>query len=118
VPRERRVGFSNITLWALAVLFAFPLQILVLVGVQLGNDVRATLPSTYSGRYACTNFVHGSTPFRCDFERLVHNAVEAAVILDFFTFGLALVATILATALFLIAVRAIHRRSLEWARDR
>ena len=106
--------FPNLTLWILAVVFALPLQVVVLVISQLGNDLKDTIPSTHIGAYACSNFIHGSTPFRCNFGRLVRNAFEGALILDFFTVGLAFVLAVLAMALLLMGVRIVHKRI--WSR--
>ena len=117
--------FSNLTLWILAVMLAFPLQVLVLVVAQLGNDLEDVMPSVHIGAYACTNYIHGSTPFRCNFARLVSNAAEGATIMDIFTVGLAFILAVLAVALLLMGVRMLHLRlwlrlntSLERARDR
>src|SRR3569832_768375 len=102
--------FSNFTLWTLAVVSAIPLKVLVLIVYQLGNDLADTFPSGQSGGYACANFVHGSTPYRCNFGRLVRNAVDGAVLLDLFTVGLALVFTVAAVALLLMGVRMHYQR--------
>jgi hypothetical protein len=117
--------FSNLTLWILAVLLAFPLQVLVLVIAQFGNDVRDVTPSVHIGAYACTNYIHGSTPFRCNLGRLVSNAVDGAVVLDVFTVGMAFILAVLAVALVLMGVRILHLRlwlrpdtSLERTRER
>jgi hypothetical protein len=110
----KRALFSNYTLWILAVLFSYPLQVVVLVVVQLRNDLEGPMHSTHIGAYACTNFVHGNTPFRCNLGRLVQNAAEGALLIDLFSFGIALAATVLAVALFLLGVRKLHLRL--WAR--
>jgi hypothetical protein len=101
---------SNRRVWIWAVLLAFPLQVAVLVGVQLRNDVAAVGPSTHIGAYACTNYVHGSTPFRCNFGRLVRNAAEGAMTLNFFTVGATFGVAVLAVALFVIGARKVHLR--------
>jgi hypothetical protein len=102
--------FSNLTLWILAVVLAFPSQVLVLVIAQLGNDLKDVSPSVQIGAYACTNYIHGSTPFRCNLGRLVSNAAEGAVLLDVFTVGLAFILAVLAVALVLMGVRILHLR--------
>ena len=103
--------FSNRTLWTLALVLAFPLQVLVLVIAQLGNDLKDTGPSMRIGAYACTNYIHGSTPFRCNFGRLVSNAAEGAVVLDFVSLGTAFILAALALAYLLMGVRILH---LKW----
>jgi hypothetical protein len=109
----------------LAVLLAFPLQVAVLFVAQLGNDLADVGPSAHIGAYACTNFVHGSTPFRCNLRELVRNAAEGAVLLDCFTFGVAFIVTALAVAVLFIGVRKLRLRirarpntSLERTRER
>jgi hypothetical protein len=101
---------SNLALWILAAVLAFPLQILVLVAAQLGNDLKDVGPSTNIGAYACTNYIHGSTPFRCNFGRLVSNAAEGAMMYDIFTMGSTFILAILAVAFLLMGVRVIHLR--------
>ena len=117
--------FSNLTLWTLALALAFPLQVFVLVVAQLGNDLKDTVPSVGIGAYACTNYIHGSTPFRCNFGRLVSNAAEGAVVYDVFTVGGAFILAVLAVAILLMGVRILHLRlwlrpnnSLERTRGR
>jgi len=89
---------------------AFPLQVLVLVVAQLGNNVEEVGTSSGWGAYACTNFIHGSTPFRCNFARLLHNSVEGAFIFDFFSMGLGFILATFAAAILLMALRILHQR--------
>jgi hypothetical protein len=116
VTSGRRPLFSNSTIWIVALLFAYPLQVVVLVVAQLRNDLDAASHSTHIGAYACTNFVHGSTPFRCNISRLVRNAAEGALMLDVFTFGAPFFLALFAIAICLIGVRTVHLRL--WARPK
>ena len=116
---------SNLALWILAVLLAFPLQVLVLVVAQLGNDPDDVGPSLNIGAYACSNYIHGSTPFRCNLGDLVSNAAQGALLYDIFSFGMTFVLAVLAVALLLMGVRILHLRwwprpntSLERTRER
>jgi hypothetical protein len=105
---------SIATLWILAVVLAFPLQVLVLVVAQLSNDVENSAPSPSIGPYVCTNFVHGSTPFRCNLGRLVSNAVEGALLIDILSMGLMFILSVLAAALLLLGLRILHLKL--WSR--
>lgn len=116
---------SNATIWILAFLFAYPCQVIALIGVQLRSNPEGPIHSTNIGAYVCTNYVHGTTPFRCNFARLVRNAAEGAIVLDVFTVGGFFVATVLTIVILLSAIRMIHLRlwarpntSLERSRDR
>ena len=101
---------SNLALWILAAVLAFPFQVLVLVAAQLGNDLKDVGPLPRFGAYACTNYIHGSTPFRCNLGGLVSNAAQGAMMYDIFTLGLAFILAVLAVALLLMGARMLHQR--------
>lgn len=107
---ERKPLMSNLTLWISAVLLAYPLQVLVLIINQLGNDPVTPMYSSSFGAYVCTNYIHGTTPFRCNLGRLVSNAADGALMMDIFSLGGAFVLAVLAVALLLMGVRTIHQR--------
>jgi hypothetical protein len=102
--------FSNLALWTFAVVLAFPLQVLILVVVQLRNDMEALIPLQGIGAYACTNYIHGSAPFRCNLGRLVTNAAEGAMMYNIFTVGQTFILAVLVVALLLVAIRILHLR--------
>ena len=104
------IRYRKLELWAWSGVLAFPLQVLALVVVQLGNNLEATYQSPGNGAFACSNFIHGSTPFRCSFSHLVSNAALGALLYDIFTFGVALVPAILVAALLITAVRRVRSR--------